>query len=101
MPAGCGAGLSSDLCWGVMSSHVWVPGEGLIFSALQSGVTSHPWELVLSLKVSLVVSLHPILHPWPMGRCLSQPSLFVTLAVVPEKHHVLSCPAGPVGVLRQ
>lgn len=94
--AGCGADLSSDLCWGAASPCVWVPGEGLILSALQSSGT-YPWELVLSLNISLAVSLHPILHPWPLGQCLSQLSLFVALSLVPEKHHILFCPAGPVG----
>lgn len=71
----------------------------MILSALQSGGTSHAWGLVLSLNVSLVVPLHPTLDHWPTGGCLSQPSLSVTLAVVPEKQHVLFCPAGSVGAL--
>lgn len=84
-----------------MSPHIWVPVEGFILSALQSSSTSHPWELVLSLSVSLTTSLHLISHPRTMGQCLSQPSLFVTLSVVLEKGHVLICPAGPVGALGQ
>lgn len=74
-PAGCGGGLSSGLCWGVTSasppSCVWVPGEGLILSVLQSGGASYPWGLILSLNV--VVSLHLILHP----RLMPVPALLV------------------------
>lgn len=84
-----------------MFPHIWVPVESLILSALQSSSTSHPWELILSVSVSLTASLHLISHPWTMGQCPSQPSLSVTLSVVPEKGHVLICPAGPVGALGQ